>query len=313
MPQGSTLTLPVPHDFDLARAVCSYGFFILAPNLWIPGSPATRALHRPLRGKRDRLIHTVITQRDRRLRIVCDKPLDRAEQGNVKQQIFRMLRIDENFRDWRRLHPQAKRGRFARLFRSPTLFEDIVKTITSCNVAWPNTRRMNALLCEHVGKGGFPSPRQLAHIAPEELKARCKVGYRAGRIIRLAQRVHTGDLDLAWFENRDRTGDEVYDALLALHGIGPYAAANICQTLGYYDRLPIDTETYRHYCETQGVARPDNPKELHDAIETHYNRYAPYQFLAYWFDLWGDYERFVGRQSDQWQEDIADQFTANQR
>lgn len=310
MPNGSTLTLPVPRDFDLARAVCSYGYFILAPNRW---EPATRALHRPLRGKRERLIHATITQNSRQIRIACNKRLDRDEQASVKRQVTRMLRVDEDFRGWRKVHPQAKRGRFARLFRSPTLFEDIVKTITSCNVSWPNTRRMNTLLCEQVGKGGFPTPRQLARMKPGDLKARCKVGYRAERIVRLAQCVHDGDLDLAWFEHPGRTGDEVYHALLDIHGIGPFAAANVCQTLGHYDRIAIDTETYRHYCDTNGIDRPDNPKELHDAIEAHYERYAPYQFLAYWFDLWGDYEKFVGRQSDQWQEDVADQFTAGKR
>ena len=309
----STLNLPVPRDFDLARAVCSYGYFILAPNRWTPGNARTQALHRPLRGRRERLIQTVIRQRGDRLQIACDKTLDRDEQASIKQQVTRMLRIHEDFGDWRRLHPRAARGRFARLFRSPTLSEDIVKTITSCNVTWPNTRRMNTLLCQHVGKGGFPTARQLARIEPGQLKERCKVGYRADRIVRLAQRVDTGDLDLSWFEQPDRTRDDVYHGLLDIHGLGPFAAANLCQTLGHYDRIAIDSETYRHYCQTQGIARPDDPRKLHDAIDAHYAKYAPYQFLAYWFDLWGDYERFVGRQSDQWQEDVADSFTAGKR
>ena len=51
--------------------------------------------------------------------------------------------------------------------------------------------------------------------------------------------------------------------------------------MGHYDRIAIDSETYRHYCDTHGIARPDNPKQLHDAIDAHYARYAPYQFLAY--------------------------------
>ena len=31
---GSILKLDTPSDFDLARDVCSYGYFVLMPNYW---------------------------------------------------------------------------------------------------------------------------------------------------------------------------------------------------------------------------------------------------------------------------------------
>ncbi|MBZ0171539.1 MAG: hypothetical protein K8E66_04095, partial [Phycisphaerales bacterium] len=31
---GSRLTIPAPADYDLARDVCSYGYFVLSPNHW---------------------------------------------------------------------------------------------------------------------------------------------------------------------------------------------------------------------------------------------------------------------------------------
>jgi hypothetical protein len=34
--------------------------------------------------------------------------------------------------------------------------------------------------------------------------------------------------------------------LIALPGVGPYAAANIMQLLGRYHRLPLDTESVAH-------------------------------------------------------------------
>lgn len=221
-----------------------------------------------------------------------------------------MLRIDEDVSPWYKLHRTAKRRGFSRLFRGADLFEDIVKTITSCNVTWPNTVNMNRLLVEHVGHAGFPTPEQVADFGEERLKTRCKVGYRAGRIAQLGRDVAEGRLDLEWFEQPERTSNEVYDAILKLHGIGPYAAANICMLLGFYDRLAIDTETYRHYCKTYHVKRPKDPSKLHQRIEKHYGQYAPYPFLAYWFELWRGYEKRFGP-SEKWHhtEDAA-QFTA---
>ena len=51
--QASNLTLPVPPGFDLQAAVCSYGYFILAPNRW---DPDTRTFARPLNGRRGRAV-----------------------------------------------------------------------------------------------------------------------------------------------------------------------------------------------------------------------------------------------------------------
>ncbi len=222
----------------------------------------------------------------------------------------RMLRLDEDFEPWYRLHLQSRRAKFGCLFRSPSLFEDMVKTITGCNVTWPNTMRMNQLLCDQIGHGAFPTPLQLARVRVDALKRRCKVGYRAQRIVDLARRVIRGDLDLNWFEDTSRPTQEVYDELLKIHGIGPYAAANLCQLLGRYDRLAIDTETYRHFRQVHGVTPDGNPRKLHARIEAHYDRYAPYQFLAYWFELWQAYQARYGRASQWTAHDPGPNFTA---
>lgn len=205
-----------------------------------------------------------------------------------------MLRVDEDFTVWNRLNPAARRRGFARTFRSPSLFEDLVKTITGCNVTWRNTMSMNRRLVERVGAGAFPSPAQVARLTPSRLKQSCKVGYRAARIISLARAFDRGTLDAAWFESPERSTEELREALLAFEGFGPYAAANALQLLGHYDHLPIDTETYRHYCHVTGVERPENDKQLDPLIHARYDAMRPYQFLAFWFELWRDYERRYG-------------------
>jgi 3-methyladenine DNA glycosylase/8-oxoguanine DNA glycosylase len=250
------------------------------------------------------------THRPDRLRIQCDTALSAEARRDVKEQVRRMLRLDEDLSDWFARFPQAKKEGFGRLFRSPTLFEDLIKTITGCNVAWPNTMRMNRLLCEQIGGGAFPSPAQLAACSVPHLKRQTKVGYRAERIVRLARQVRDRTLDLTWFQQPQRRSDEVFAALRKLHGFGPYAAANACQHLGFYDQLAIDSETYRHFCKHFDLPRPSDPTKLHAQIEAHYNQYAPYQFLAYWHELWRDYERKLGAARD-WAGPTAAQVTGD--
>lgn len=297
----SRLTLRVPADFELKRAVCSYGYFLLAPNQW---RPAEQTLCRPL-VVGDEPVGVTLTQPGgpgSALRVTCDATLDRGAQQRVRAAVTRMLRIDEDLTAWRRLSPAARRRGFGRMFRSPTMFEDLVKTITGCNVTWRNTISMNRHLVDKVGKGAFPTPAQLARLTPSRLKASCRVGYRAGRIINLARAFERGDVDPDWFEHPERDTLEIRARLLELDGIGPYAAANMLQLLGHYDHLPIDTETYRHYCHVTGAERPKNDKLLDPLIHARYDPLAPYQFLAYWFEIWRDYERRYG---DAWNWDPA--------
>ena len=60
-------------------------------------------------------------------------------------------------------------------------------------------------------------------------------GYRAPELRRLARSVATGELDLETLGRATRDevpDDEVERQLLALPGIGPYAAAHVMMTLG---------------------------------------------------------------------------------
>jgi len=90
---------------------------------------------------------------------------------------------------------------FGRLFRSPTLFEDIVKVITNCNTSFSNCQMMNRLLCQEVGSfGAFPTPKEVMKWTPAQLRAHCKVGYRDERIWQFSQDVLKGRFDLDWFD-----------------------------------------------------------------------------------------------------------------
>ncbi|MCC7409586.1 MAG: endonuclease III domain-containing protein, partial [Phycisphaeraceae bacterium] len=235
-----------------------------------------------------------------------------ADRAHLRPQLTRMLRLDQSLTEFHKLHPQARRRRFGRLFRSPTFFEDVVKTITGCNTTWPLTTRMNLLLCQHIGQGAFPTPHQIASHPPAALQSLCKLGYRAQRIHDLATGILEGRHHLADFEDPTTPTDTLHAALLKLPGVGPYAAANLCQLLGRFDRLAIDSETYRHFRQVHHTPTPRSSaalRKLHRRIERHYARYAPYQFIAYWFELWRHYESRVGP-ARHWTSDHARHFTA---
>ncbi len=306
---GSNLRITPPSDYLLPRDVCSYGYFLLAPNRW---DPCSQMLTRPLHVERGAVV-CVIAQpggsSGDAVRVRTDRRLDRVEQRQARGMIRRMLNLDdEGVRAFHRRDRRWRESGRGRLFRSPTLFEDVIKTVTSCNVSWPSTIRMNRRLCEVV-EPTFPRPRQLGRRRAATLRARCGVGYRDRRIIELARLFAAGtDERVRTLGDPSATDDEVRAALLVLPGIGPYAAANIMQLLGRYGRLPIDTESIRHARTVLGW-EGETP-ELTRRLEAHYERFGEHRFRSYWFELWADYER---RKGPAWTWDpktTADAFTA---
>ncbi|MFM9957588.1 MAG: DNA-3-methyladenine glycosylase family protein [Phycisphaerales bacterium] len=286
------LSLPTPRGYLFHRDFCSYGYFLLMPNRW---DPARRTLTRPLNFEGGVATLTV-AQPDGKstpIRVVTDRALSRREQAQAKSQLRRMLSLDdEGVREFHRLDPRWKRSGRGRLMRSPTFFEDVVKTVTSCNVAWPSTIIMNRKLCE-VFNPAFPTPMQLARARPAKLRARCSVGYRDKRLVELAKLAMSGELDAEWFENPATPDDELHAALIDLPGIGPYAAANIMQLLGRYHLLPLDSESVRHGRNVLGFQ--GNEKQVMKRVDAHFAPFGPHRFRSYWFELWDWYEAKRGK------------------
>lgn len=305
----ATFTIHPPPDFDLKRDCCSYGYFLLAPNYW---DVKTCSMSRVLTlAPADRTVLLRITQpkgRGTPLRIDARAALSRAERAEITRQLSRMFRLDdpaEHVREFHALDPRWKKTGRGRLFRSPTLFEDVIKTVTSCNVTWPSTVQMNRRLCEVLGEAAdqpgaspvpqlhaFPTPQRLARTRPQTLRARCRVGYRDARIIRLAKLFTLpparGGIDQAWLEDPATPDDAVFEYLIELPGIGPYAAANIMQLMGRYARLPLDTESVRHGKALLGFK--GSPAQVMKRVHRHFAPFGRHAFRSYWFELWSFYE-----------------------
>lgn len=306
----SSFPLPTPRDFVLKRDLCSYGYFLLAPNRW---HPREGVFERPFAVDR-RVIMARVTQarRGAALEVSLDRAVSKSGQARIAAGLSRMLRLDEDAAHVRAFHaldPRWKASGRARLFRSPSFFEDVIKTVTSCNVTWASTIQMNRRLCEVVGGGAFPSADQLARTRVQTLRARCRVGYRDARIVELSRMVARGEVDPGWFEDPGRSDEEVRAALMELPGIGPYAANNILQLLGRYAHIPLDTESVRHGRAVLGLT--GSAASVMKKVRAHFAPFGSQMFRSYWFEMWAHYEKKAGPSWTWETERTAKTFTAS--
>lgn len=292
---GSRLNIQPPGDYLFKRDVCSYGYFLLPPNVW---DPLTLTLTRPLTLD-DGVATFVLSQPNDApgapIHAEVDRTISRPEQATARRLITRMLRLDDaGVAAFHRVDRRWKKSGRGRIFRSPSFFEDLVKTVTSCNVVWASTVTMNRRLCEVIAPA-FPSPGQLARRRAATLRSRCGVGYRDTRLIALAKMVLRGELDPDWFEDPTTSDDDAYTALLALPGIGPYAAGNMMQLLGRYGFLAIDSESIKHGKTVLGFSGSD--RTIEKQVRAHFERFGEHRFRSCWFEMW---ERYEAKQGPAW-------------
>jgi 3-methyladenine DNA glycosylase/8-oxoguanine DNA glycosylase len=191
----------------------------------------------------------------------------------------------------------AARGA-GRMLRSPTVFEDVVKTVCTTNCAWSATVRMVDALVTHLGDpalGGdgplsnaFPTPAAMAEAPEAFYRDVVRAGYRSAYLVGLARTVADGQLDLEAFATAtlETLPDAELDAaLLALPGVGPYAAAHIMMTLGRHSRLILDSWTRPKYTRLVGKKRPVSDRQ----IERRFRPYGEYAGLAFWLYVTRDW------------------------
>lgn len=129
------------------------GFFKPVSN----GDPASSALERPLRLPSGSVWARISHPQAQPLgsiavSVTSAAPLSSEDEQALLDQVSRMLRIsdynDRLIQEFHRIHADSRERGFGRVFRSPTLFEDMVKCILLCNCQWPRTLSMAKALCE---------------------------------------------------------------------------------------------------------------------------------------------------------------------
>lgn len=219
--------------------------------------------------------------------------LNPAEAEELIGRVTWMLGLDQDltpFYDLACAEPKlasmAEQGR-GRILRSATLFEDAIKTLCTVNTSWAGTKRMVCGLvegygAEHAGAPGrraFPTAARLAAASEQDLRANAKLGFRAPFVLGLAQAVAAGDLDLEALKESTAPTLEVRKQLLAIKGIGDYAAANLLMILGRYDFIPVDSWALKVVSKEWHDGQPIGRAE----VEAAFASWGAWKGLAYWF------------------------------
>jgi 3-methyladenine DNA glycosylase/8-oxoguanine DNA glycosylase len=214
-----------------------------------------------------------------------------------------LLRLDEDLSPFYALASEDPAltwvtGGAGRMMRSASVFEDVIKTICTTNCVWSATVRMVRALCEHLGNPApgapkaswqgraFPTPQAMASADEEFYRRVVRAGYRSRYLREIALSVSERSLDL---EALGAVADELPDhelekRLLALPGVGSYAASHIMMTMGRYSRLTLDSWSRPKF------ARLLNKEAVEDEqIERRFACYGRYAGLAFWLFLTEDW------------------------
>jgi N-glycosylase/DNA lyase len=274
---------------DFARTLLSHGVAELAPNVVAPdGADLTTVL--PAAGN----AWPVRIVADGAAQALVECP-DAAPAAALVAQIRHMLRLDEDLsafyvraaEDPELAWTTSGAGRW---LRSPTVVEDLVKTICTTNCTWSATLRMvNALVGElgeaaDDGRRAFPTPAAMAGAGDDFYTGVAKTGYRGAYLRTIAAGVAEARLDLEALTDPALTDEEVAERLLALPGVGPYATAHMMMLLGRYRRLILDSWTRPTYRRLAG-----RPRVTDKGIEKAFRRYREYAGLAFWLTLTRDW------------------------
>jgi 3-methyladenine DNA glycosylase/8-oxoguanine DNA glycosylase len=294
-------TLPARPPFSLSAVLRSHGWVRLAP---FGEDDRTGGLTYVGQLDSGRVVEMLIQEMAGGVSVEVDGRLSEAQQAEVARQVEWMLGLGQDFsafyalaREEPKLAHIEERAQ-GRLLRSPTLFEDTVKTILTTNTSWAGTIRMVKALVSQFGaplpadptRHAFPTPDQLAATDNETLRSAARLGYRAPYVLELARSVAPGTLktssgqalDLEGFKTADIPTPQLRKQLLAIKGVGEYAAASLLMLLGRYDFVPVDSWALKlvshEWYGGESIGRAE--------VETAFEHWGEWKGLAYWFWDW---------------------------
>jgi 3-methyladenine DNA glycosylase/8-oxoguanine DNA glycosylase len=293
--------------FNFLSVVNSHGWRQLAPFFY---DENTNTLGYILRLSNGRVVELKVRDgADADGVIVETEKLGATERREVKEKVSWMFGLEMDFSLFYAAsgaHPKLARAReraLGRVLRSPTLFEDVIKTILTTNTLWTATKNMTLKLVNELGEAimqsglapsrrvgeveapfnkAFPTPEAIAATSPEFLKEKIRVGYRATAIHHLALRIASGTFDLEALKTSDLPTLELRKELLKINGVGPYAAANLLLILGRSDFIPIDSWALKLVSQEWYRGEPITPKE----VEMRFEKWGEFKGLAFWFWDW---------------------------
>ncbi len=211
----------------------------------------------------------------------------------VRKKVEHILRLDEDFSEFYKLCKNDENFQWmaekniGRLLRSPTVFEDLVKTICTTNCSWALTKNMTRNLVENLGekasdgKKAFPTPAALAQVDEKFYREKIRAGYRSNYFVELANAVADGEVNPeSWLESDLPTSD-LKKEMKKIKGVGDYAAENLLKLVGRYDGLALDSLLRSRFYKKHNDEVVCDDK----VIRNFYDKFEKFRGLAIWFDL----------------------------
>ena len=293
---------PRGEPVDLWRTLVSHGFHELAPTSLDEANRSLSLTVRVPRGKPRRI--AISAGRRGAARIVVAGPAPAAAARDaIAATVARVLHLDHDLSAFYAIAAEDPQLSWAstgagRMLRSPTVWEDVVKTLCTTNCSWGLTVTMVNALVTNLGDApsgdrdelhsAFPTAGVMAEQDERFYRDVVRSGYRAPRFIELAELQATGaiDLELLGAASREEIPDEeVERQLLALPGIGPYAAAHVMMTIGRNSKLILDSWTRPTYKRVTNARRQPTDAQ----ITKRFRRYGPEAGLAFWLVVTRDW------------------------
>jgi 3-methyladenine DNA glycosylase/8-oxoguanine DNA glycosylase len=287
------LELAAKPPFSLYSVIHSHGWAGLAP---FTLDEENNEFSYILALENQRVIELIFEEIAEGVSVEISGPVDDTEEKEISDVVTWMLGLDRDFTEFYALvkgEPNLQNieaNAQGRILRSPTLYEDTIKTILTTNTAWSGTIRMVDVVVEQFGmslpgsnsKKAFPDPAAIAATDEMTLREKTRLGYRSPYILNLSREIASGNLELESLKRTNLPVEEVRKILLSIKGVGSYAAANLLILLGYYNYLTIDSWALKMVSHEWYGGDPITPTEVEKAFE----KWGEWKGLAYWLWDW---------------------------
>lgn len=288
-----SILLPIPKNFNFWTTVWSSGWCSLEP---FAVSKEEKTLSRVQKLSSGKIVRVTLAQnRKGELPILVEshRRMSISDVDELENVVKICLRLDEDLSPLYSLledYPEfgwAEELDVGRSVRSPTVFEDVVKTICTTNASWSLTKAAIHRICRRIGDSfsdefhTFPTPRQMASKSEEFMRKEIRVGYRSPYLIELAQKTAEGRFDVESWNTCLTSSTDLKAEITKLKGVGSYAADNILKLLGRYDFLAIDSWVRKRFAKIHRKGKMASDGE----IEEFYAPFGEWRGLVLWLDL----------------------------
>lgn len=286
------LFLETPKDFSFRHTIYSHGWSELLPfqidvENWRLNYVFTDA-------NQINPVAAEISEEAGKIKIeIAENKINRKTEEKILRDVQHILRLDDNLSDFYKYTKKEKtlawigKQNAGRLLRSPTVYEDLVKTICTTNCSWALTKKMVTNLVEKLGlatedgKHAFPTAERMASVSAEFYRDEIRAGYRSAYFAELAERVASGKINPETWLHSDLPTKELKKAMKQIKGVGDYAAENLLKLVGRYDGLALDSWLRSQFYKKHNAEQICDDKQ----IEKHYERFGSWRGLAIWCDM----------------------------